>query len=94
MAITKADLRRDVVPVLKAWLKKPNMSEGRFYFDHKIYTHAPSGGFDATVVYEGREWADDFVDEQDGVVDLDDRTYEIEAVSSYEISITVLEEVW
>jgi len=95
--VTKAELEKDIAPVVRKWLERTGHdvyfdATGRDAAGHKVYTHAASGGYDATVVYEGRSWTPEFIEEMNGGIDVDDRTYEIEEYSSYEMVVRILDE--
>ena len=85
--ITKAQLRKDIVPIVRAWLCENGYAETLRWSGHRIYTHATKGEYRASIVYEGTEWAYDFCDEIAGVISTDNDEFEVDPNNSYEINI-------
>lgn len=87
MTITKRELRNNVVPIVKRFLRDTMQIELQYY--DPIFTHASRSMYDATIVFEGCEWAYDFVDDiynqyYNGDIEIE---YAFDVCNAYEISI-------
>ena len=95
--VTKAELEKDIAPVVRKWLEDRghHLDRGRDEAGHCVYSFGVDnnpGDMGAYVVYEGEQWTLDFIEDMDGGIDAGDRTYEIEAYSSYEMNVTILDD--
>lgn len=93
--VTKEELEKDVVPVVQKWLEESfghRFARGHDENGHCVYAFGATAENDAYVVYEGNTWVLDFIEEKDGGISCGDRLYEIEAFTSYEMNVVILDD--
>ena len=85
--ITRADVKKDIVPSVRTWLEgRGHAFDGRGFDEagHEIYAFGEAThDRDAYVVYEGEPWTLDFIEDMDGGIEEGERVYELEAYTSY-----------
>ena len=88
--VTKGMLRKELVPLVTRYLTEKH-PETLKWSGHRVITHPSAGPYNATIVYEGCSWADDFCEwlygyGNDFGAPGYDLAWVVEAESSYEIA--------